>query len=52
MHVIVAAAWAPIIINTLDKLQSHCGTTNLDAKPFFPAPAEENHSKQEQEINS
>lgn len=39
-QVTVNDAWAPIRISSLGKLQSHCGATNLDAKPFFPAPEE------------
>lgn len=37
-QVIVNGAQAPIIANALGKMQSHCGTTNLDAKPFLSAP--------------
>lgn len=51
-QVIVTGPWAPMTINMLGKLQSHCRTTNLDAKPFLPAPEGKNHSKQEGEINS
>lgn len=50
-QVIVNGAQAPIIANALGKMQSHCGTTNLDAKPFLSAPEGRGgkpHSKQEE----
>lgn len=47
-------AWAFLVTNVLGKLLLYCGTTNLDAKPFLPAPegGETIVNRRGEEINS